>query len=126
MKAPSAALALTVVVTALVAHVGAQYDDSDYRDNYEDCDDDDDNCDLQKTTYPGGNPPLLKGIGEICGAYSECQDHLCCLQSYDGRTTCQPKSEPGHWCSDEQVKDGVNINLCPCLQGTCKDNICSL
>ncbi|CAN8005883.1 unnamed protein product, partial [Ixodes pacificus] len=117
MKALNAALALTIVVTALVADVGAQYDDSNYPDEDEDCDDDYDDCDLQKTTYPGGNPPLPGGIGEICGAYSECQDHLCCLQSYDGRTTCQPKSEPGHWCSDEQVKGGVNINLCPCLEG---------
>uniref|UniRef100_V5H890 Putative tick ixodegrin n=1 Tax=Ixodes ricinus TaxID=34613 RepID=V5H890_IXORI len=130
MTTLSAALALTIVVTALVADVGAQYDGSGYPAGDDDddypCDDDDYPCDLQEQTYLGGDPPLPKGIGEICGAYSECQDHLCCLQSYDGRTTCQPKSEPGHWCSDEQVKGGVHINLCPCLQGTCKENICSL
>ncbi|CAN7946867.1 unnamed protein product, partial [Ixodes pacificus] len=117
MKALSAALALTIVVTALVADVGAQYDDNDYRDDDDDCDVDDNGWDLQKPIYPGGKPPLPWGIGHTCGAYSECQDHLCCLQSYDGRTTCQPKSEFGQWCSDLQVKGGVNINLCSCRQG---------
>ncbi|KAG0411556.1 hypothetical protein HPB47_011335 [Ixodes persulcatus] len=65
MKALSAALALTIVVTALVADVEAQYDDSDYPDEYEDCDDDDNDCDLQEPTYPGGNPSPLGGLGEV-------------------------------------------------------------
>ncbi|XP_040063374.1 U-scoloptoxin(18)-Er1a-like [Ixodes scapularis] len=126
MKALSAALALTIVVTALVADVGAQYGDNDYRHDDAKCDVDGNGWDLQKPIYPGGNPPLPWGIGHTCGAYSECKDHLCCLRSYDGTTTCQPKSELGQWCSDEQVKGGVNINLCPCLKGTCREHICSL
>nr|AAY66501.1 putative secreted salivary gland protein [Ixodes scapularis] len=125
MKALSAALALTIVVTALVAHVGAQYDYNDYRHDDAGCDDDGNGWDLQKPIYPG-DPPPPRGIGYTCGAYSECQDQLCCLRSYDGTTTCQPKSNPGQWCSDLQVKGGVNLNVCPCLQGTCENNICSL
>ncbi|XP_040079159.1 U-scoloptoxin(18)-Er1a-like [Ixodes scapularis] len=105
MKTDLAALALTFVVSSLLADVISSQD--------------------QKPVLPGPftrPTPSPGGKGEPCGPYRSCRSGLCCLltENNDGaRSTCEPKGRPGQQCSEDQVKGGTYSSLCPCLTGPC-------
>ncbi|CAN7942403.1 unnamed protein product [Ixodes hexagonus] len=74
-----------------------------------------------------GSGPRNGKVGDGCRNNNHCQKNLCCLNGGRGRgITCQPRSPPGHPCTDTQVKGGSHVGHCPCLSGdgTCKQGVC--
>lgn len=59
-----------------------------------------------------GREPRNGNVGDACRNNDHCKKNLCCLAS-----SCQPRSPPGHPCSDEQIKGGTYVKHCPCLSG---------
>ncbi|CAN7946444.1 unnamed protein product [Ixodes hexagonus] len=68
--------------------------------------------------------------GTICATGDECASG-CCLKHFgatgsEGPARCHAKADLGASCSDEEVKGGASVNHCPCVRGSCENNICAL
>uniref|UniRef100_A0A0K8RN43 Putative ixodegrin protein n=1 Tax=Ixodes ricinus TaxID=34613 RepID=A0A0K8RN43_IXORI len=100
MKTLCSALALTVVVTALLAEVTAVPGG-------------------QQPVWPSGVPAPRPGEkGDPCTTAASCSTSLCCLkQPNNSSRTCQPLGLYGQACSESQIKGGVYIGHCPCGTG---------
>uniref|UniRef100_A0A0K8RBP3 Putative ixodegrin protein n=1 Tax=Ixodes ricinus TaxID=34613 RepID=A0A0K8RBP3_IXORI len=100
MKTLCTALALTVIVTALLAEATAFFEG-------------------QRPVLPPNvrtRPP--RGVGAPCTTGFDCKNGTCCVQSsHRGPRTCQSLGLFGQECSEDSIKGGIYTDRCPCKPG---------
>uniref|UniRef100_A0A131YET1 Ixodegrin B n=1 Tax=Rhipicephalus appendiculatus TaxID=34631 RepID=A0A131YET1_RHIAP len=75
---------------------------------------------IKRPTWPPGEEPTMKGVGDSCKNSSECYPGLCCLRE-DHVDTCQFSAMYGEKCTPGQIKGGVYHKYGPCYYG---DDFC--
>uniref|UniRef100_A0A0K8R622 Putative ixodegrin protein n=1 Tax=Ixodes ricinus TaxID=34613 RepID=A0A0K8R622_IXORI len=98
MKTLCTTLALTVIVTALLAEV---------TDSFEG----------QHPVFPPGiKPPRPGDVGDPCITGFDCKNNTCCVQSSHNMTrTCQRLGLYGQQCTDSPIKGSIYQDHCPCM-----------
>uniref|UniRef100_V5H8V7 Prokineticin domain-containing protein n=1 Tax=Ixodes ricinus TaxID=34613 RepID=V5H8V7_IXORI len=99
MKTLYTTLALTVVITALLAEVTVSFEE-------------------QQPVWPPNvftRPRPPRGVGEPCSIGSDCKSGTCCVRSSSNHSrTCQNLGLYGQECSDNPIKGQVYDDHCPC------------
>uniref|UniRef100_A0A0K8RDK4 Putative ixodegrin protein n=1 Tax=Ixodes ricinus TaxID=34613 RepID=A0A0K8RDK4_IXORI len=105
MKTLCTALALTVIVTALLAETTAFFEGQ------------------RPVLPPFVKPRPPGGVGDPCTTGFDCRNGTCCVQSnHRGSRKCQSLGMFGQVCSEESIKGGIYTKHCPCELGLrCRD-----